>query len=160
MGGVQMMLVLCAMVLLSLLVLNINRAQLVSDDQMSQSEYIMAATAVGQTLISEISSKSFDAATASDEKAPLTAFTAPGSLGNGYWESYPNFNDFDDYHRFTTTVSTPRAGTFRISALVDYVTLANPNTRSSVRTRTKRLRLTVDSDLLDVPVNLVYYKSH
>jgi hypothetical protein len=160
MGGVQMMLVLSAMVLLSLLVLNIKRAQLVSDQQMSQSEYIIAATAVGQTLISEIAGKPYDAATASDEKAPLASFTAPGSLGHGSWESYPNFNDFDDYHRFTTTVSTPRAGLFRIATLVDYVTLSNPNTRSTIRTRTKRLRVTVDSEFLDSPVNLVYFKSH
>lgn len=160
MGGVQMMLVLGAMVLLSLLILGINRAQFFGEQQMSQSEYLLAATAVGQTLISEIASKHYDAATASDEKAPVTSFTAPGSLGAGWWESYPNFNDFDDYHRFTTTVSTPRAGTFRVSCLVDYVNPANPNVRSSVRTRTKRLRVSIDSDFMDVPVNLVYFKSH
>ena len=160
MGGVQMMLVLGAMVLLSLLVLSINRAQFFSEQQMSQSEYLMAATAVGQTLISEISSKTFDAATATDEKAPVSSFTAPGSLGHGSWEVYPNYNDFDDYHRFTTTVSTPRAGDFRVSCLVDYINPDTPNQRSSVRTRTKRLRVTITSAFLDDPVQLVYYKSH
>ena len=157
MGGVQMMLVLGAMVLLSLLVLGINRAQFFSEQQMAQSEYL---TAVGQTLVSEIAGKHYDAATASNEKAPVSSFTAPGSLGNGWWESYPNFNDFDDYHRFTTTVNTPRAGSFRVSCLVDYVNPSTPNQRSSVRTRTKRLRVSIDSDFLDTPVNLVYYKSH
>lgn len=160
MGGAQMMLVLGALVLLSLMVLNINRAQLESERQMSQAEYILAATAVGQSMISEISSKDYDAATASDESAPVSSFTSPKYLGPGSWEAYPNFNDVDDFHRFNTTVNTPRAGTFRISCLVDYVDPMQPNISSGVRTRTKRLRVTVESDFLDEAVNLVYYKSH
>ncbi|MBE0643622.1 MAG: hypothetical protein IH600_06045 [Bacteroidetes bacterium] len=154
-----MMLVLGAMVLLSILALNINRATLFSDEQMAQSEYIIAATAVGQTLISEAASKPFDVATVTNEKAPLTSFTAPSGLGRLTSEVYPDFNDFDDYHRLTVNVSTPRAGTFRLSCLVDYVDPATPNKTSSICTRTKRLRVTVDSDLLETPVNLVYYKS-
>ncbi|MBR9977441.1 MAG: hypothetical protein KFH87_05080 [Bacteroidetes bacterium] len=160
MGGAQMMLVLGALVLLSLMVLNINRAQLESERQMSQAEYILAATAVGQSMISEISSKHFDATTASNESAPVSSFTSPHHLGAGSWESYPNFNDFDDFHRFNTTVNTPRAGNFRIRCLVDYVDPMTPNVTSGIRTRTKRLRVNVSSDFLDDPVNLVYYKSH
>jgi Flp pilus assembly protein TadG len=160
MGGVQMMLVLGAMVLLSLLVLNINRTQMFSEQQMSQSEYTMAATAVGQSLVNEAAGKAFDAATATDEKAAVSTFTAPRSLGRGSWETYPDFNDFDDYHRFTTTRSTPRAGTFRLAGSVDYVNPATPNTASNVRTRMKRIRVTVTSDFMDQPVILVHYKSH
>lgn len=159
MGGAQMMLVLGAMVLLSFLVLNTNRAEFSSDQQMAQSEYILAATAVGQTLIGEICGKAFDAATAADEKAPVSAFTAPGGLGHNSSENYPNFNDFDDYHRFTTSVMTPRAGAFSVSCLVDYVDPNLPDRTSTIRTRTKRLRVTVDSEFLDDPLNLVYYKS-
>ncbi|MCZ7555974.1 MAG: hypothetical protein M5R41_06180 [Bacteroidia bacterium] len=155
-----MMLVLGAMVLLSLLVLNINRTQLFSEQQMSQSEYIMAATAVGQSMVNEAAGKAFDAATATDEKATVATFTAPGSLGRGSWEAYPNFNDFDDYHRYSTTRSTPRAGSFRLLGAVDYVNPATPNKTSSVRTRMKRLRVTITSEFMEQPVILVHYKSH
>ncbi|MFZ1731892.1 MAG: hypothetical protein WBQ23_13315 [Bacteroidota bacterium] len=160
MGGVQMLLVLGAMLLLSILVLNTNRARFMSEQQMAQSEYTIAATAVGQSLISEISSKTFDAATSTYEFAAVSSFTAPNSLGHNSSEVYPNYNDVDDYHGFNTEISTPRAGTFRLSVVVDYVNPATPDVRSSVRTRTKRIRVGVASDFLDTPVNLVYYKSH
>lgn len=155
-----MLLVLGAMMLLSILVLNTNRARFFSEQQMAQAEYTIAATAVGQTLISEIASKTYDAATSSDEFAEVSSFTAPGSLGHNSSEVYPNYNDVDDFHGFNTEISTPRAGAFRLSVLVDYVNPETPEVRSSVRTRTKRIRVAISSDFMDTPVNLVYYKSH
>ncbi|MBN1447661.1 MAG: hypothetical protein JXA28_07000 [Bacteroidetes bacterium] len=116
MNGVQKMLVLGALTLLSILFLTLNRAQLFSDQQMSNAVYVMVATAAGQTLINEISTKSYDGATAGDEDAEVASFTAPGALGAGWWESYPTFNDVDDDNRFSTSVSTPRAGDFELSA--------------------------------------------
>ncbi|MFA6235627.1 MAG: hypothetical protein WC824_15770, partial [Bacteroidota bacterium] len=89
MGGVQMLLVLGAMMLLSLLILNTNRAKFFSEQQMAQSEYTIAANAIGQSLISEINSKAFDAATIADEFADVPAFTAPASLGHNPSEVYP-----------------------------------------------------------------------
>jgi hypothetical protein len=160
MNGVQMMLVLGALTLLSILVLTLNRAKLFSDQQMSNAEYVMAATAVGQTLINEISTKSYDAATAGDEDAEVSSFTAPGGLGAGWWESYPNFNDVDDYNRFSTTVSTPRAGDFGLSCRVQYVNPANPDVPVNTRTRTKRVTVVITSPLMEHPVTLFYFKSH
>jgi hypothetical protein len=160
MGGVQMMLVLGAMTLLSILVLTMNRAKLFSDEQMSQAEYVMAATAVGQTLINDISTKAFDAATAADDYAEVSSFTSPGGLGHGSWESYPNFNDVDDYNRLSTVVSTPRAGDFRVGCRVTYVNPAQPNTPVNYRTRTKRIVVTMQSMFLENPVTLISYKSH
>lgn len=160
MNGVQMMLVLGALTLLSVLVLTLNRAKLFSDRQMSNAEYVMAATAVGQTLINEISTKEFDAATANNPEAEVSSFTAPRSLGHGSWESYPNFNDVDDFNRYTTTVSTPRAGDFQLSCLVQYVNPSSPDAPVSYRTRTKRVTVTITSPLMDHPVTLTYFKSH
>ncbi len=160
MGGVQMMLVLAALTLLSILVLSLNRAKLFSDEQLSQAEYMMEATAVGQTLINDIHTKEFDAATATDPNADVSAFTAPRSLGHGWWESYPNFNDVDDYNRLRTTISTPRAGSFTLACRVHYVDPAQPNTPLGVRTRTKRITVSVTSPFLNDPVTLVSYKSY
>ncbi len=160
MSGAQMFLVLGAILLLSVLLLNTNRTKLLNEQQMSQSEYTIAATAVGQSLISEINSKSFDAATTTDEKAAVSKFTAPRSLGHASSEVYPNYNDVDDYHKLVTKISTPRAGEFDLSVLVDYVNPATPDARSYVRTRTKRIRVVVSSVFMETPVNLVYFKSH
>ena len=160
MNGTQMMLVLGAVVLLSLLVLNLGSSMLYSDDQMSQNEYTMAATTVAQTMLAEIGTKAFDFATVSDEFADPSTFTSPGGLGHGSWETYPNFNDVDDYNRLSTTMSTPRAGDFDVYCRVEYVDPANPDNPVSVRTRTKRVRVTVSSQLLAQPVTLIQYKSH
>jgi hypothetical protein len=160
MGGVQMMLVLAALTLLSILVLSMNRAKLFSDEQLSQAEYMMEATAVGQTLINDIHTKEFDAATATDPDAEVSSFTAPGSLGHGWWESYPNFNDVDDYNRLQTTISTPRAGNLTLACRVQYVDPAQPNTPVNMRTRTKRITVIVTSPFLNDPVTLVSYKSY
>jgi hypothetical protein len=160
MGGVQMLLVLGAMLLLSILVLNTNRAKFFSEQEMAQAEYTLTATAVGQSLVSEIGSKSFDAATATNEFADVSSFTAPNSLGHSSSEVYPNYNDVDDFNGFATSVNTPRAGLFRISVIIDYVHPSYLDVRSSVRTRMKRIRVSVASDFLDTPVTLVYYKSH
>ena len=159
MGGVQTMLVLAALTLLSVLVLSMNRAKLMSDEQLSQAEYVMAATAVGQTLINDIGTKAFDAATATDDFAELSSFTAPSALGHGWWESYPNFNDVDDYNRLSTTVSTPRAGDFRLSCRVHYVQPSQPDIPVNIRTRTKRVVVSVSSPFLTRPVTLISYKS-
>ncbi|MCB2205805.1 hypothetical protein KQI65_13755 [bacterium] len=154
-----MMLVLAAMTLLSILVLSMNRAKLFSDEQLSQAEYTMAATAVGQTLINDIVSKEYDAATVGKDFVDVSQFTAPQSLGHGSWESYPNFNDVDDYNRLRTTVNTPRAGSFDLTCRVHYVNPSNPDTPVYVRTRSKRIEVSVNSAFLAHPVTLVSYKS-
>ncbi|HOJ03415.1 MAG TPA: hypothetical protein PK916_05380 [Bacteroidota bacterium] len=160
MSGVQMMLVLGAMILLSMVVLTINRAKLFSEQQISQSEYTIAATSVGQGLLNEISSKSFDAATVSKPDAEVSTFTAPGSLGRNSSEIYPNFNDVDDYHRFSRTYSTPRAGDFNVTASVHYINTSQPNTPVNYRTRTKRVTVVVSSPFMEQPVTLFHYFSH
>ena len=160
MSGVQMMLVLGAITLLSLLVLNLNGSLLSSDDQMAQAEYTMAATSVGQMMLAKIASKEFDAATVTDQFADPSTFTSPSGLGHAPGEIYPNFNDVDDFHRFTTAVSTPRAGVFNVACLVDYVQPDNPDVPASVQTRTKRVRVAISSPFLAQPVRLVYYRTH
>ena len=160
MGGVQMMLVLGATLLLSLLVLNVNRAVLTSGEQTSNAEYTLTATSVGQTIINEIASRTYDAATATNPKADSTQFTAPWSLGPGSWEHYPNFNDVDDFNNYTTTVATPRAGDYSLRCQVRYVRPHAPDQPLNVRTRTKRVEVIVSHPMMRDNIRLYYYRSH
>ena len=160
MAGMQMMLVIGALMMLSVLTLNLNRAQILSDTELSESEYILTATAIGQTIINEIGTKAYDQATVSSDTASLASFAAPNALGPNTGESYPLLNDVDDYNRLSTTVGSARAGDFTVSCAVAYVDPATPNTIATVRTRTKRVRMTVTSPFMTTPVNLVYYKSY
>jgi hypothetical protein len=160
MGGMQMMLVIGALMMLSVLTLNLNRAQFMNSTEMSESEFIMTGTAIGQTIINEIGTKAYDQITVASDTASLASFTAPNALGPNTGEVYPLFNDVDDYNRLSTVVGSPRAGDFTVRGSVDYVDPSTPNTTSTIRTRTKRVRLTVTSPFMTTPVNLVYYKSY
>jgi hypothetical protein len=160
MQGAQMMLVIGASMLLSVHIININRSVLMSDEQMSDAEYTMAATSIGQSLLHEIASKSFDEATVNDELADDALYTQPASLGPSLGESYPNFNDVDDFNGFGTTLSTPRTGEFTVRCRVHYVDPATPEMVSASVTHTKKIIVQLRSQRLQNPVTLTYYKSH
>ncbi len=160
MNGVQMMLLIGASMLLSIHIINVNRASLYSDDQMSQAEYTMAATSLGQSLMHEIASKSFDESTIADPFAEVTTFTAAGSLGPTGGESYPNFNDVDDYNGFKTVLSSPRTGAFDVACRVQYVNAQFPDIPVSTATRTKRITMVLTSSRMIDPVVLTYFSSH
>lgn len=162
MGGSQMFLVLGALVLLSLLILNINRTWSGAEDQKLNAEFIMTATNVGQNFIDEISSKLFDHALASNPNLTnVNSLTAPNSLGPEAGEnSRSDYNDVDDYNGKSFVVSTPRLGDFNISVKVNYASQDNLEV-TNVRTWTKKIEVNVmNKTFPNEYVNLYYYKSY
>lgn len=144
MNSGQMFLAIGAMAILTLLTLTINNSIMNSADISSNSEYTITGNGVLQSLVEEMRSKSFDIATVNNPNASVTDFTAPGSLGPAYGETYPNFNDFDDFNNQTITISTPRSGDYTAYIQVSYVNPDAPDTPVNYRTHAKRatLRLT------------------
>ncbi|MBI5647581.1 MAG: hypothetical protein HY962_11675 [Ignavibacteriae bacterium] len=159
MGGMQMILVIGALTLLSILSLNSNRAQLLSEAQVSDAEFTVAATSVGQSALNDICSRAFDAATVASDTATLPRFTEPARFGANLNEAGTT-DDVDDYHGFVTNITTPRAGAFRVSAIVWYVNPSTPDIQSLSKTHMKRIQITVVSDFMEEPVTLVYHKSY
>jgi len=86
--------------------------------------------------------------------------TATASFGPGWWESYPNFNDVDDYHRMTKSIDTPRLGTFKAYTEVCYVNETNPNYVITSKSWMKRIKVTIQHGRLPKPVVLYYYISY
>jgi len=140
--------VLGAIILLSVLVLNVNRTILYSSECYYGAEAISTATSVGQQLIDEISSKAFDEKTLSNYITEVSNFTAFDSLSNETGEVYPNFDDVDDYHGYSRIDNTPRLGTFTSTVTVCYVNPNSPDAVQNAKTRMKKFTVSVSSDLL------------
>lgn len=167
MGGSQMFLILGALVLLSILILNVNRTWSGAEEIKTSAEFLLTATNVGQGLIDEISIKAFDQVISIDPNVTdVASLTPPNSLGPDAGETNRNlYNDVDDYHNQTFTVSTPRLGDFNITISVFYV---NQNTMaaSNVRTWTKKIQATIvapnlfDENMNPYTLKLFYYKSY
>ncbi|MFH1008010.1 MAG: hypothetical protein V1800_11005, partial [Candidatus Latescibacterota bacterium] len=139
----QMLLVLGAMVLLSSLVLSVNRSVLENTDMVAQAGYRIAATALGQALIEEAGAKAFDEEVVGTPPTGLPAgFTAPGTLGTDLGESYPGFDDVDDFQGFESDVITADSVGYHLSVQVGYVDSDDPDTVVPSRTFFKKMDVT------------------
>lgn len=95
------------------------------------SEFLADSAFYAQTLMEEIKSKNFD----ENASSPWSA-----ALGPEGGETYPNYNDVDDFNGYT---NSPAAGYTR-SAAIDYVRLSGSTwTTSASATDYKRIVVTI-----------------
>jgi hypothetical protein len=146
----QMMITMAAMILLSTVILNVNRNALGTSTGMAESKYQILAVSLGTALIEEAFSKAFDQNTTDgqlvENKTDLTLNLGPGS--SEYNRS--DFNDFDDYNGLvdsTSNDSTLHSADFVIASKVYYV---DPMTSSyltpvSYRTWHKKMDVAITS---------------
>lgn len=163
----QMMMVLGALALLSLVSLSINTMIIGKTTTMLDAEGQLNAISIAQSMIDEVMQKHYDAATVSAKIFDPTQFTGAGSLGCSGAESgavpqpdtYPyksatGYNDVDDYHRYRRIVSTPRMGNFDVRDSVFYVVESNPDQKSSGQTFFKRITVTVRHPNMASPLSM------
>ena len=146
-----------AMVLFSLLAYSTNRAILNSTDRNLDIEYLNAAVSVTQSIISEIKAKAFDEKTVN---STVTGNSFSVILGPDGGETYPNFDDIDDYNGYVfNNINTKYAGTFNSSVKVIYVDPTSLVT-SSVPTKTKKITVSTYSNNLPDTIKINYYSSY
>ncbi|MEW6652053.1 MAG: hypothetical protein AB1394_01150 [Bacteroidota bacterium] len=159
------MLTILATVLLSVVILTINRTFYHTNTTMAASRYNILAISVANSIIEDATGMRFDEVT-SGAQTSTSVLTAPASLGIESGESAANrrtFDDFDDYNAYRTNPrldtilveGTNRRIIFNTICRVDYVTANAPNTTSSIRTWHKRLRLWVYCPEIRDPQTLV-----
>ena len=148
----QLLLVVGAFALLGGLMVPIYRGEIYREQILIASEATMAATAIGQEIMEEITARRFDAkvtGTATDSVLKIPdSLTAPNKLGIesggtdtlGSMTSYDDLDDFNGYHG---VVSTPRFGNFYDSCKVYYVPEDFPDIKASYRTSVKRIEVKV-----------------
>lgn len=150
----QMLLTIGAMVLLATLVLRVNRNMSAGTDTVYDSKFVILATSLGNSILEEASDKAFDEATTSNSVNSLNSLTLPVKLDHESGESYPDFDDVDDYNGFTKVDSTLPSAVFKAVCSVDYVEANTPDIHSVIRTWTKRVSVTVTSISMSDTVRL------
>ena len=168
MGLGQMMSVIGALMLLSMVSLGINTMIIGKTTTMLEAEASLAAISLAQTMIDEIQTKSYDASTVTQHVYNAANFTASASLGPNATEqsnvSLPDnstpfksdkyYNDVDDYNYYRRSASTPLLGTFTITDTIYYVSETDPNQVSSTQTFFKKIVITVRHPNMSYPLQL------
>ena len=142
------------MLLLSVLVLRVNRTILSSGTVVSSSKLGLTATSLAMSYMDEIKSKAFDEYTVGKAASDSTKFTSANNLGPETSETYSTkFDDIDDYNGFDTTIAVQvdtnfKPDTFEICCSVVYVSTSNPNIISGTQTWSKKISVYVTNDLM------------
>lgn len=163
-GYSDVMQVIGAMIIFSLVLLNVNRFMMNRDMQRTDTQMEYNAISHAQDIIERAQQLAFDAFTA-DGSIPKNIpgdFTACGS-GSG--ESVPSdFNDFDDYDGYTTTVKDPSNTSntlYTITSKVCYVYDTDFTTcTGGTKTTHKRMTVTVSSPYIRNDITLSFIKSY
>ncbi len=136
----QMLITIGALLLLGLVILRVNNGFLNTDSVLLDSKLGVLATSVATSIMEEANSKAFDQNTDTVSVSSLTQLSSV--LGPESGETYPHFNDFDDFNGYHRVDTTMPAAKFIIDCKVEYVLPANPD--SAVGTRTWHKKLTVE----------------
>lgn len=156
-GYVEVLYVMFAMVLVSVMVQNANRVIQTNNVTMVEGQLEEQVVAVAQDIIAEARALDFDANTvpgagSGNSTVPVNIPDGFSSLGPGSGEnSRDDFNDFDDYDGWTETI-TILGVEYNISCEVDYVETNDYSTFTTLsggnKSTLKRLTVTVDNDFL------------
>lgn len=166
--GDNYLLTIGTMVLLSMFVMNTNRMFFQNNIIISESEYVITATALAQTVLDEMKTKKFDEKTISNAVfdpdslsttlGPETGETIvqPDTSGMTLYESMINYDDIDDYNGYIRSVDTPYVEDFTISVVVSFADPMDPETTSGSGTFCKIVEISASSPYISIPITLKY----
>ncbi len=143
-----------ALLLFSLISLNFNSSVLTNTTVEVENKVYLTAFSLADDLIEEIKQKAFDAATLNFPTTDPSTLTGAYNLGHGWWETYPDYNDIDDFNGFVQSVSAPHAEGYQITCAVRYVDGDNPDKIVWTQTFYKKVTVTVSSPYLRNPIQL------
>ncbi|MFQ5771736.1 MAG: hypothetical protein ACE5HX_14475 [bacterium] len=156
MGQQELILTLGAIVLFSLVSLSVNRLVVNHTDAIYSQQAELYAVSVAQQFIEEAKLKAFDENTITGTVSNPGGFSSWGQWGFETGETYPNFDDVDDFHGFTTTLTTD-VGAMTINITVDYVEDSDLDVPvTPTKTYYKKMTVIVQSDYLINPVTAEY----
>ena len=139
----QMLITLGALILLSLVILRVNRSFLTTDSVLLDSKIDVLAVSVATSMLEEANGKAFDENTDTTSISNVNLLST--TLGPESGETYPNFDDFDDFNGLTKIDSTNPIAKFYVTCEVNYVLPSNLDTKATNRTWHKKLTVYVTS---------------
>ena len=150
MTSIQMILALGAMILLTILITNVNKNSLHTEDVMYDSNFGITATSIASSIIEDASKKRFDNIYYNDLDTTAvydpTEFTPAANLGIDSGEVAANsrtFNDFDDYDGYTGVDSTMPSAVFNFSSIVNYINANDPDATLNTQSFHKKITVKV-----------------
>ncbi len=150
MANIQSILALGAMIILSLVSLLFNSTALQSSNIELQDKVYLTAFSLADDLIEEMKQKAFDEKTVDFQAInvnQLSSNLGPDTNG-GITETYPNFNDIDDYNGYLEVTDVPALAVgYRVYCDVAYCDAAG-DIRTSQQYY-KKVTVTVTSPYLD-----------
>ncbi len=143
----QSMMAIGAIILLSIIVLRVNNSFLSTNDVMMESKFGILATSLAESIIQEASNKAFDQnTTGGNTLTSVNSLTPPNQLGpDGSEHHFLQYNDFDDFNGYDTTITDLPSAIFNLHCAVCYVDTTNLNSAASSQTWSKKLTVTVTS---------------
>lgn len=167
----QLLTVLGALTLLSMVSLAVNSMIIGKTTTMLDAEANLAAVSLAQSMIDEIMTTSYDAVVTNPDSPKVyvaSKFTAAGGLGPNSTESsqcplpdtttpfksITKYNDVDDYNNYRRVVSTAILGKFTLTDTVFYVSETNPDQKLSVQSFHKKVVVTVRHKNMASPLQL------
>ncbi len=156
MGSRELILTIGAIVIFSLTTLSINRLTLGNSEATINQQIELYALNLAQRFIEEGKTRAFDETTIANTPASMPAAFGTPPLTHGVSESYPSFDDVDDFNGLTLTEATP-VGQMQVNVAVNYVSEANlDSVVNPTKTFYKKMTVTVTSDALAIPVRSEY----
>ena len=137
----QMIMTLGAMMLLSIIMLRVNTANLTNETIRDDAQFGVLANSIATSIIEEAQSKAFDEKTDTVNVNSLDQLSSV--LGPETGETESTFDDFDDYNGFTKRDSSMNSAIFDISCSVVYVETNNILGSTPNRTWNKKLTVTI-----------------
>ncbi len=142
-GYTELLQTMLAMVIVSLLVINANRAIFVNNESLVEGELENQVIAIAQDFIEESRSTTFDLATVNGG-VPVNIPEGFSSIGPGAGENTrADFNDFDDYDGWAETITTNNGITYEVEIDVSYYKDGAPTNEKSTL---KQMTVTITSD--------------
>ena len=154
----QTMITFGAMILLTIVILNMNRTISNGEDYLNQTRFGLEAIAITTSMIEEISQLPFDEESLDTMKVEkvVTDFTYANSLGPDAGETGPYyFDDVDDFKNFTKAETTQQ-NIYQVFCDVNYVTEANPGVPVNTRTFFKKISISVVTPLYNDTTTMDY----
>lgn len=153
MASIQSMLAIGALVIFSIVSLLFNSSYMQSSAIEIEDKVYLTAFSLADDLIEEMKQKAFDEKTIDFQAIRKDQLTLPAALGKE-GETWPNFDDIDDYKGYVKNVDAPHAEGYHINCNVEYCD-ANGNVLG-IQDYYKKVTISVSSDFLRDPFQMYF----
>ena len=153
----ETLLVLGALMIFSLATLYLNGSKLDNDTELMETEFKTTAIGIAQSFLEEAQSLPFDEVvndTTFSGSLP-NGFTNVMSLGAEMGESYPAFDDVDDFNGYSANIITPRAD-YDVDINVSYADSATVSPDYANKSFLKVMTIKIESDFFTDSLKLDY----